>query len=41
MIDLYLLIGILFYLLIIYIYTKGIKNFIVGLKESFENDSDY
>jgi hypothetical protein len=41
MIDLYLLIGILIYLLIIYIYTKGIKNFIVGLKESFESDSDY
>ena len=41
MIDLYLLLAILIYLLIIYIYTRGIKNFIIGLKESFESDSDY
>ena len=28
------------YLLIIYIYTKGIKNFLIGLKGAFDSDSD-
>jgi hypothetical protein len=40
MIDLYLLFLIMVYLLIIYIYTKGFKNFIIGLKGAFDSDSD-
>ena len=40
MIDLYLLFLIMVYLLIIYIYTKGIKNFFIGLKGAFDSDSD-
>ena len=40
MIDLYLLFLIMIYLLIIYIYTKGIKNFLIGLKGAFDSDSD-
>ena len=40
MIDLYLLFLIMVYLLIIYIYTKGFTNFIIGLKGAFDSDSD-
>ena len=40
MIDLYLLFLIMVYLLIIYIYTKGFKHFIIGLKGAFDSDSD-
>jgi len=38
MIDLYLLVIILFYLLLLYIYVKGIGNFIVGLKNAFTEE---
>ncbi|MCQ2816952.1 MAG: M28 family peptidase [archaeon] len=40
MIDLYLLLSIFSYLLGIYIYTKGLKNFLIGVKSIFQSE-DY
>lgn len=40
MIDLYLLLAIFTYLLAIYIYTKGLGNFLIGLKGIFQTEED-
>ena len=40
MFDLYLLVAILFYLLLLYIYTKGLKNFIIGVKGIFQTEDE-
>ena len=40
MIDLYLLVVIFVYLLVLYIYSKGFKNFILGIKGAFSSEEE-
>ena len=40
MIDLYLLLTIFAYLLVLYVYTKGLKNFIIGVKNAFTSEDE-